>query len=183
MTRALGWHLRHLNGVLTAAHGGTLGGHTLHIQLVPERSLAFVILTNHADGWRLIQEVERATLKSYEGLTLAANQAIAHRGVSERMDAHAQPLPKQPDLEQYLGTYQRPPVGKVEVRQEGGKLLVVNGNSSAGSALAFYGRDIAFAASGQTYVGTPYEFVRTPDGRVGWIRINGRVARKEGVSI
>jgi CubicO group peptidase (beta-lactamase class C family) len=179
----LGWHLRRLNGVLTAAHGGTLGGHTLHIQLVPERSLAFVILTNHADGWRLIQEVERATLKSYEGVTLAANQAIAHRGVSERMDAHSQPLSKQPDLEQYLGTYQRPPVGKVEVRQEGRKLLVVNGNSANGSSLTFYGRDIAFAVSGQSYVGTPYEFVRTPDGRVGWIRINGRVARKEGVGI
>jgi len=179
----LGWHLRRLNGVLTAAHGGTLGGHTLHIQLVPERSLAFVILTNHADGWRLIQEVERATLKSYEGIALAANQAIAHRGVSERMDAHAQPLSKQPDLEQYLGTYQRPPVGKVDVRQEGGKLLVVNGNSSNGSSLTFYGRDIAFATSGQAYVGTPYEFVRTTDGRVGWIRINGRVARKDGVAI
>jgi CubicO group peptidase (beta-lactamase class C family) len=179
----LGWHLRRLNGVLTAAHGGTLGGHTLHIQLVPERSLAFVILTNHADGWRLIQEVERATLKSYEGVALAANQAIAHRGVSERMDAHAQPLSRQPDLEQYLGMYQRPPVGKVEVRLDGGKLLVVNGNSTNGSSLTFYGRDIAFAASGQSYVGTPYEFVRTPDGRVGWIRINGRVARKDGVTI
>ena len=179
----LGWHLRNLNGVLTAAHGGTLGGHTLHIQLVPERSLALVILTNHSDGWRLIQEVECATLKSYEGMTLAANQAIAHRGVSERMDAHSQPLSKQPDLEQYLGTYQRPPVGKVEVRQEGGKLLVLNGSSSNGSSLTFYGGDIAFATAGQAYVGTPYEFVRTSDGRVGWIRINGRVARKDGVGV
>jgi CubicO group peptidase (beta-lactamase class C family) len=179
----LGWHLRRLNGVLTAAHGGTLGGHTLHIQLVPERSLAFVILTNHSDGWRLIQEVERATLKSYEGVTLAPGQAIAHRGVSERMDAHAQPLAKQPDLEQYVGIYQRPPVGKVELRDEGGKLTVTNGNSANSSSLTFYGRDIAYAVTGQAYVGTPYEFVRTPDGRVGWIRINGRVARKDGVGI
>jgi hypothetical protein len=179
----LSWHLRRLNGVLTAVHGGTLGGHTLHIQLVPERSLAFVILTNHSDGWRLIQEVERATLKSYEGIGLAPNQPIGHRGVSERMDAHAQPLPNQPALEQYVGTYQRPPLGKVDVREDGGKLVVTNGNNPNGSSLVFYGKDIAYAVSGQAYVGTPYEFVRTSDGRVGWIRINGRVARKDGVEI
>ena len=71
----VGWHIRHLNGVPTFAQGGTLTGHTLHIQLVPSRNLAFVIQTNHQDGWRLIQDVERATLKSYEGLALVPNQA------------------------------------------------------------------------------------------------------------
>ena len=40
-TMGLGWHLRALNGVLTAQHGGTLGGHCLHAQLVPERLLCF----------------------------------------------------------------------------------------------------------------------------------------------
>jgi CubicO group peptidase (beta-lactamase class C family) len=179
----LGWHIRHLGSVSTFAHGGTLSGHTLHIQLVPERSLAFVILTNHSDGWRLIQEVERATLKSYESLALSPNQKIAHRGVSERMDSHAQPMADQPALEQYVGTYQRPPLGKIEVRSDAGKLVVANGNNPTGSSLVFYGPDVAYAIAGQAYVGTPYEFVRTPDRKVGWIRINGRVARKDGVAL
>jgi len=39
----LGWHLRELGPerVMTAQHGGSLGGHCLHIQLVPERDLCF----------------------------------------------------------------------------------------------------------------------------------------------
>ncbi len=175
----LGWQLRRLNGVMTAAHGGTLGGHCLHLQLVPERNLAFSILTNHADGWRLIQSVERATLQAYEGLALAPDQAIGHRGVSEDMTGHAKPLPQQPALEQYLGKYQRPPVGSVEVRLQDGKLFVANGNNAGnGTSLVFYGKDIAYAASGSAYVGQPYEFIRKPDGNVGWIRINGRIAYK-----
>jgi CubicO group peptidase (beta-lactamase class C family) len=175
----LGWHIRRLSGVPTFAHGGTLGGHTLHIQLVPERNLAFVILTNHADGWRLIQDVERATLKAYEGLALAPNQAIAHRGVAEAMTAHAAPLPEQPDLSEYVGMYQRPPVGRVNVKIDAGRLVAAGGNGS-GSTLTFYGPDIAYTTAGPGYVGTPYEFVRTPTGKIGWIRVQGRVARKDG---
>jgi CubicO group peptidase (beta-lactamase class C family) len=36
----LGWQLRRLDGIWTAAHGGTLEGHCLHLQLVAERNLA-----------------------------------------------------------------------------------------------------------------------------------------------
>jgi CubicO group peptidase (beta-lactamase class C family) len=173
----LGWQLRRLNGVLTAAHGGTLGGHCLHLQLVPERNFAFSILTNHADGWRLIQAVERAALQAFEGLTLAPNQPIGHRGVSEDMTGHAKPLAQQPAAEQYAGKYLRPPVGSVEVREQEGKLVVSNGNNQANvNTLEFYGKDIAYVAAGPAYVGTPYEFIRKPDGAVGWIRINGRIA-------
>ena len=137
----LGWQLRRINGVLTAAHGGTLGGHCLHLQFVPERNLAFSILTNHGDGWRLIQTVERATLQACEGLSLAPNQPRGHRGVSEDMTGHAKPLPQQPALEQYLGKYQRPPVGSVEVRRQDGKLLVSNtANAANATSLVFYGK-------------------------------------------
>src|SRR5471030_2055601 len=81
----VGWHLRKLNTVLTCAHGGTLNGHCLLVQIVPARELAFAILTNHTDGWRLVEDVEHALLKSYESLALAPNQPIAHRGVNEAM--------------------------------------------------------------------------------------------------
>jgi CubicO group peptidase (beta-lactamase class C family) len=165
----IAWQLRRLNGVLTAAHGGTLGGHILHVQLVPERALAFAILTNHSNGWRLIQDVERTALRLYEGLQLAPNQRIAHRGLNEDMSSHATPLPAQPDAAAYVGTYRRPPVGTVEVRAEGGSLVI------DGAAVAFYGPDVAYAVSG----GRPFEFVRTGSGGVGWVRVNGRVARKD----
>ena len=56
--------LRTVGGVMTAAHGGTLNGHCLLLQLVPARNLAFAVLTNHQDGWRLVQDVEHGILRA-----------------------------------------------------------------------------------------------------------------------
>jgi CubicO group peptidase (beta-lactamase class C family) len=166
----LGWQLRRLNGVQTVSHGGTLT-HMLHVQLVPERRLAFAILTNHSSGASLIQDVEREILRLYEGLTLAPNQRIAHRGVAEDMTAHATPLAAQPSPAEYVGRYLHPPLGPIELREEGGALM-------AGTArLAFYGPDLAFTATGA--LGRPYEFIRTADARVRWVRVQGRIARKD----
>jgi CubicO group peptidase (beta-lactamase class C family) len=169
-----GWHLRRLQGVQTAAHGGTLAGHTLHVQLVPGRNLAFGILTNHREGWRLIHDVERAILQSYEGLSLAPGQATGgNRGVNEPMITHGAPLADQPRLDEYVGSYRRPPVGGVEVTEGGGRLML---GGSDGRGLVFWGPDLAYATS--DYEGYPVEFVRNDSGQVGWIRMNGRIARK-----
>lgn len=173
-----GWHLRRVGGVLTAAHGGTLNGHCLLLQLVPARNLAFTILTNHSDGWRLVQDVEHAILKRYENLALAPNQPIGHRGVNEAMTFHSKALATQPSLDEYVGTYRRPPSGTVTVRVDAGKLVAASGNAQTGTTLEFYGKDAAYAIAG-SYTGSPYEFVRETDGRVGWIRVNGRIARKD----
>jgi CubicO group peptidase (beta-lactamase class C family) len=118
----LPWHLRRVGGVLTAAHGGTLGGHILLLELVPERNLAMGILTNASNGWRLNQDVERAALKSYAGATFAMNQAIAHRGLVETLPS-VQPLAIQPDPAPYLGRYLRP-MNAVIVRAENGRVFV-----------------------------------------------------------
>jgi CubicO group peptidase (beta-lactamase class C family) len=175
----LGWHLRQLNGVLTAAQGGTGAGHCLHVQLVPDRDLTFAVLTNHAEGWRLIQHVERKILETYEKLALSPNQATGgNRGVSEDMRVHASPLAAQPPLQQYAGTYERPPVTSYELRVQGGALRSAK---SEGSRYVFYGPDVAYVASDDGtsgYVGMPVEFIRNAEGVVGWIRVNGRIARK-----
>ncbi|MEO8681463.1 MAG: serine hydrolase domain-containing protein [Vicinamibacterales bacterium] len=176
----LGWHLRRLNGVLTAAQGGTGSGHCLHVQFVPDRDLAFAILTNHAEGWRLVQHVERKILESYEKLAVSPSQATGgNRGVSEDMRVHATPLARQPALDQYAVKYERPPITSYDLRVEGGAL---RSGTAPGSSYVFYGPDVAYVASedgtGGGYVGMPVEFLRNAAGVIGWIRVNGRIARK-----
>lgn len=179
-----GWHLRTLDGVLTAAHGGTLGGHCLHVQLVPERAFAFVILTNHNEGWRLIHDVERWILDTFLDLRLEPGQLTGgNRGGNEMMTTHATALDLQPPYDEYVGTYRRPPSGTAEVRVEGGRLLVSGGGAGGAPArLLFWGPDVTYTVPdpGATYpyLGMPVEFVREGGGAVRWIRINGRIARK-----
>jgi CubicO group peptidase (beta-lactamase class C family) len=166
----LGWHLRRIGGVMTAAHGGTLG-HCLLVELVPSRTLALAILTNHTGGWRLIQDVERAALRTLEGLSLDPAHAIGHRGVNETMP-DAPVLAAQPDASPYVGTYRRPPVGSYTVRLQGTQLMLDN------ASIAFYAADRAVVTSGNSR-GNPVEFIRRADGAVGWVRVVGRIARKE----
>jgi CubicO group peptidase (beta-lactamase class C family) len=173
----LAWHIRQVGTVRTYGHGGTLGGHILLLEIVPERRFAIAILTNANTGWRLIQDVEREALKSYLGAIYAPNQAIAHRGLVETLPS-VQPLAPQPDPAPYLGTYTRPGNSYV-VRAEGGKLFVQDRPNGAGtpreSPVAFYGSDRLVVTDGPDR-GQSIEFVRDDAGRVNWIRVVGRVA-------
>lgn len=173
----LGWHIRQVGPVHTYGHGGTLGGHILLLELVPERNFAIGILTNANTGWRLIQDVEREALKSYLGATYKMNQAIAHRGLVETLPA-VQPLARQPDPAPYIGTYLRPNNSYV-VRVEGGKLIVQDRPNRGGNGreypVTFYGPDRVVVTDGPDK-GQSIEFVRDDSGAVKWIRVVGRVA-------
>ena len=86
----IGWHLRRLGDTTTLAHGGTLNGHCLLIELVPSQRLAFTILTNHVDGWRLVQDVEQAILRAL--CRRRPGPRPAHRASRrQRSDEPAQP--------------------------------------------------------------------------------------------
>jgi len=173
----IAWHLRTVGPVHTAAHGGTLGGHILLLELVPERNLAIAILTNANSGWRLIQDVERAALKSYAGASYAPNQAIAHRGLVETLPS-VEPLAAQPDTTPYVGRYVRP-MNAVVIRAENQRLVVQvqpnSGTAQPDMPIAFYGPDRAVVLDGSDK-GQSIEFVRDADGRVNWIRVTGRIA-------
>jgi CubicO group peptidase (beta-lactamase class C family) len=173
----LGWHLRTVGPVRTASHGGTLSGHILLLELVPERNFAIAILTNSNVGWRLIQDVEREALESYLGATYAVNQAIAHRGLVETLPSY-QPLVRQPDPAPYVGTYARPS-NTVVVHTDGGRLLVQerqnNGRLGFDSPVSFFGPDRVVVTDGPDK-GQAIEFVRDAAGKVNWVRVTGRVA-------
>jgi CubicO group peptidase (beta-lactamase class C family) len=173
----IAWHMRRMGPMRTFSHGGTLSGHILLLEIVPERNFAIAILTNSNVGWRLIQDVEREALKSYLGATYALNQAIAHRGLVETLPS-VEPLARQPDPTPYVGTYARPS-NTVVVRAEGSHLFVQerpsSGRPSAELPVSFYGPDRVVVTDG-TERGQSIEFVRDASGRVNWIRVVGRVA-------
>jgi CubicO group peptidase (beta-lactamase class C family) len=176
----IGWHLRTVGGLRTASHGGTLGGHILLLEIVPERNFAIAILTNASVGWRVIQDVEREALRSYLGASYAMNQGIAHRGLVETLPA-VTPLAQQPDPAPYVGTYLRPS-NSVVVRADGGRLVVQDrpngGKPGADMPIAFFGPDRAVITSGNDQ-GQTIEFVRDASGRVQWVRVVGRVAARQ----
>jgi hypothetical protein len=180
----LAWHLRTVGPIRTAAHGGTLAGHILLLELAPERDFAIGILTNSNNGWRLIQDVERAALTAYHGATIAANQAIAHRGLVETLPSVTH-LATQPDPAPYVGRYLRP-MNAVTVRAENGQLVVqVLPNTGAAQPemhVAFYGPDRAVVTDGADR-GQSIEFVRAADSRVHWVRVVGRIAVREQQAI
>jgi CubicO group peptidase (beta-lactamase class C family) len=173
----ISWHLRTIGTLRTASHGGTLGGHILLLEIVPERNFAIAILTNASVGWRLIQDVEREALRSYLGVTYAMNQAIAHRGLVETLPA-VQPLAQQPDLTPYVGTFARPN-NTVVVRADGNRLYVSerfnNGQPIVEMPVSFYGADRVVVTDGAQR-GQSIEFVRDAGGKVNWVRVVGRVA-------
>jgi CubicO group peptidase (beta-lactamase class C family) len=173
----IAWHLRTVGPIRTASHGGTLSGHILLLELVPERNFAIAILTNSNAGWRVIQDVEREALRSYLGATYALNQGIAHRGLVETLPS-VEPLARQPDPAPYVGTYARP-MNTVVVRADGNTLFVQerpnNGRAGAEMPVAFYGPDRVVVTEGADR-GQSIEFVRDAGGRVNWVRVVGRVA-------
>jgi CubicO group peptidase (beta-lactamase class C family) len=175
----LGWHLRTVGPLRVAAHGGTLAGHILLLAIVPERNFAIGILTNSQNGWRLIQNVERAALASYHGATFPSNHAIAHRGLVETLPS-AEPLAKQPDPAPYVGRYARP-MNAVVVRADGPRLFVQErpntGDPRPEMPVAFFGPDRAVVTDGADR-GQSIEFIRGADGTVNWIRVVGRIAVK-----
>jgi CubicO group peptidase (beta-lactamase class C family) len=173
----VGWHLRTVGPIHTASHGGTLAGHILLLEIVPERNFAIAILTNSNVGWRLIQDVEREALKSYLGATYALNQGIAHRGLVETLPSY-EPLARQPDPAPYIGTYARP-TNTVVVHADGGKLFVQERQNSGRVGfdwpVSFFGPDRTVVIDGPEK-GQTIEFVRDAAGKVNWVRVTGRVA-------
>ena len=173
----ISWHLRSVGNLRVAAHGGTLAGHILLLDIVPEKNFAMAILTNSINGWRLIQDVEREVLKQYHSATFPKNYAIAHRGLVETLP-NVEPLAKQPDSAPYVGRYQRP-MNVVSVRVEGGTLVVQeipnNGDPRPVMPIAFFGPDRAVVTEGNEK-GQSIDFVRDAKGAINWVRVVGRVA-------
>jgi CubicO group peptidase (beta-lactamase class C family) len=154
-------------------HDGAAVGQQALLSVVPERRMVLALLTNSIRGEALNREIARLAAREYLGLTLA------------------DPVPRKvpaADLAQYAGRYTRPFLDVV-VTVEGSELRIQTIQKQGFPTPKSFVPPAAPAAPYGLYAkdrliglgpvqGTGAEFLRGPDGTVGWIRINGRVARR-----
>jgi CubicO group peptidase (beta-lactamase class C family) len=174
---AVTWHVTKGGGVRRVGHGGATVGQQALLTFVPERTFAIALLTNATSGARLNQDVARAAMKEYFDIE----------------DRDPTPSSTQPDLAPYAARYSRT-YADVVVTAENGTLLVQTiikrGFPNARAPVppagpkvpyAFYATDRAVGTTGPQK-GTRIDFIRAPDGSIGWIRVSGRIHRKAGAT-
>ncbi|BEL08392.1 serine hydrolase domain-containing protein [Actinoplanes sichuanensis] len=168
------WMLRPTaEGPRVIQHGGDLGGQHSGFLFVPERDFALTVLTNSEGGPLLVSEL------------FADDWALSRFAGLHNLPARPRLL-SPAELAPYQGRYvvQQVGVDGVPVSVEldlvgvGGRLSVRLGGQEA-LVLPFYRRDrvLAWAPDGSdTY--SRGDFVRDPDGSVGWFRFGGRLYRR-----
>jgi CubicO group peptidase (beta-lactamase class C family) len=159
------WSMRSRNGRRIVGHGGGTNGQISQFAFLPEEGAAFAVLTNHQRGAEVVVAVERALgvgPPEYEGVPV--------------------------DADEYLGRYTSA-LTDVELKREDGRLTLVM-TSKGGfptkdsppapapppAPVAFYQPDRLFVSEGPLK-GTQADFLRTPDGRIAWLRLGGRIMK------
>lgn len=172
------WLLRpSAEGVRIVQHGGSVPGQYSGFLMVPDRGFALTMLTNSEGGPKLVSELftddwalrrfaavsnlpavpkalNASELAPYEGRYTA--QLITTTGAMESID--------------------------VQLSAEGGRLGMkrTSGDDIIESHLAFYGRDqVASLDPNSALSQMRSDFMRGPDGTIQWLRIGGRLYRRQ----
>lgn len=170
----LGWFLIERDGHRMMLHSGGTNGQLTRLLISPEDRFALVILTNHAGGLAVADELQEQLLGSALGVSLP----------------RPEPLRFSPDeLAEYAGEY-RGAMKSARIEVVDGGLVeteIFNGGfpehdtppRPAGGPvrLEFEAKD-ATVWIDPPKKGEHSEFVRGPDGRVEWYRLEGRLLRR-----
>jgi CubicO group peptidase (beta-lactamase class C family) len=178
MCEAIGisWMLDHAGvGHRLVKHGGATNGHLSSFELVPSKGFAVSVLTN-ADAGRETRQ------------TVADRAQRLFLGFDKPEPREAQGL--SPDMAQYEGAYHAT-LEHLQVTARGKQLhilgtppprFIVDPNVQPiplpPATLSFTGVDEASVLDGPRK-GERVEFLRDADGRIEWLRWDGRIARKE----
>jgi len=169
----LAWFIREVGGVRIVQHGGTTNGQISAFMFAPERGFALTILTNANSGTELNEDVTAWALRRYLGVaepeptpldrTDAQRAAYAGRYAAALTSIELVPRDGALVLElSYIGDYPGdetppiPPPARAALYAED-KLIVLDGPMK----------------------GVRAEFLRGPDGGITWLRLGGRVHRRE----
>jgi hypothetical protein len=145
------------------------------LEFVPARRFAIVLLTNSTRGSQLNRDVTRVALKEFLGVTVTDPAPI------EQPSA---------DLRAIAGRYTRPYADTI-VAVDGSHLTMQSipkkgfpseavppAPPSPPAPFAFYAKDRLIGTGGETRLARA-EIIRRADGTVGWIRVGGRIARRQ----
>lgn len=168
------WLLDEIQGARTVAHGGTMVGQTSAFMMVPAREFAITVLTNAgAEGSQLHRRVVKESLSRFLGLERPAHQP-------------AEIAPE--TLAEIAGSYRFYTYGTIEVEAGEDNLTLtwkptkkalkqnpsIQSQLPAPLAIRPIG-DLRFTADEGMYAGAVIDFVRDGDGRIGWLRMGGRI--------
>ncbi len=167
----LAWFIDDRGDTRLVAHGGATVAHMSQLVLVPQRGVAFVILTNGANGSALYAELQEWLFTEWLGLPGRTIPA---------------PLTQQPDLRPYAGRYWAP-LSDVELAPENGGLVIrLTWKGSVAERpvprpvrLAFTGPDTVISTAGSD-APPAGDFLRDPNGSISYFRWGSRARRKIG---
>jgi len=130
----LGWFVRDYRGRKLVGHSGGVAGFVSHVEMVPEENLGVIILTNAEEDvaydsilYHILDSYLGGGTKDYISAFKAAEDK-EHKNAEETMQKAQQgratdSKPSLP-LEKYAGDYTDPWYGRVNIKQEGGPLVL-----------------------------------------------------------
>jgi CubicO group peptidase (beta-lactamase class C family) len=171
----LSWWIDEFDGVKIIRHGGGTKGQIAHLAIVPEKRFALAILTNCEEADPLILAIRKQAFQSYLGISFPK----------------ATPL-KLPISEtaEFFGEYHSAMNTLVLSSTEDGLLLqdipkggfptpdTLPGPMPPAARLAFYSADNVIGLE-EPYLEARGEFLRDSSGKVAWLRLGGRVHRRQ----
>ena len=166
----LGWQINFFGDVKAVGHGGSTNGFQAHLDVIPARDFALVILTNSARGAACYREITSWVFEHYLGLTKP--QAVTVELSDEQ-------------LSEYAGLYSQPLADITLTVSDGGlRMEVVNKSALADTddeqrmppvQLEPLGDD-SFRVTEGAAAGMAVDFFRNPDDSIRFVRAGGRVS-------
>ncbi len=166
----LGWQINFFGDVKVIGHGGSTNGFQAHLDVVPSRDFAVVVLTNSGRGAASYREIVDWVLEDMLGLSMPEAPAISL---------------SHDELSEYAGNYSQP-LASITLQVEGNGLELISVNKSAladseeeramqPAHLEPLGND-RFRVTTGANAGGIVDFFRHTGGSIRFVRVGGRVS-------
>jgi CubicO group peptidase (beta-lactamase class C family) len=170
----LSWFTQEVEGVRLMHHGGSMIYQESLLLIAPERNFAFVALTNSERGGESIGPVKKAALRAF--LNIAEPELATVEADTET-------------LAQYTGEYKAALSAydlfmdgddlMLKSRPEAGSLADVKSPEPPPTRMALTERADILKALDAPWAGSLAEFLRNDEGEIVWMRMGGRVHRRQ----